>query len=234
MRSIQEGSPHIVCHLELTSVADPELPVRPGDTVDFELRLTPEGDGSRYYGYLMVESFERVATIEGVAGMSLLPSGDRYATSTDAGVERLAKFTLRVHDNVRPDAFFIPQLRAGIIAHGGSSLTSTTLSLKDMGYRIAPLPPQGRRLDVMPGYRGMVKNLAEGLPAGAGLVGVGPARHGATSAEPDGTVVYSPFQGYAGYDWFSYVLDDGSGRLVKGQVTVFVGDLGRTPGVMAG
>ncbi|MFE7264248.1 Ig-like domain-containing protein [Streptomyces sp. NPDC057592] len=234
MRSVQQGNPSIVAHMELRSSADPRLPVEPGRRIDFEWILTPQGDGTRYYGYLMADSFDKVATIENMAGMSLLTSGDRYATSTDPGVERVARFSLRVNRHVAPEAFLVPVLRAGIIADGGKGLTSTTFSLKNHGFRIASLPPQGRSMTVVPGHRGVLTNLTAGMGEDVRLVGVGPARHGVTSVEVDGAVTYHPFNGHLGYDWFDYVLDAGGGRLVSGRVTVHVGDLGAMPGVLGG
>ncbi|MFB4421198.1 Ig-like domain-containing protein [Streptomyces sp. QL37] len=232
MRSVQKNDPSIVCHLELTADANPRWPVRPGQRIDFEWKLTPAGEGTRYYGYLMADSFDRVAVIADMAGMSLLPSGDRYATSTGPGAERIARFSLEVNKNAAPDAFLVPVLRAGIIADGGKSLTSTTFSLKNHGFRIAPLPALGRSMVVMPGQRGVLKGLTDGLGDAVGLVGVGPARHGATSVAVDGTVTYDPFPGHFGYDWFDYVVDAGDGRLASGRVTVHVGDLGSTPGIL--
>ncbi|MCX4392997.1 Ig-like domain-containing protein [Streptomyces sp. NBC_00264] len=234
LRSVQQDNPSIVAHLELRSDADPRLPVEPGRRIGFEWILRPQGDGTRYYGYLMADSFASVATIENMAGMSLLPSGERYATSTGPGAERVARFTLRVHRHAAPDAFLVPVLRAGIIADGGKSLTSTTFSLKNHGFRIAPLPPQGRSATVAPGQRAVLTDLTAGLGEHVGLAGVGPARHGVTSVGPDGTVTYHPFDGHLGYDWFDYVLDAGGGRLVPGRVTVHVGDLGMTPGLLGG
>ncbi|MGW2281404.1 Ig-like domain-containing protein [Streptomyces sp. NPDC001770] len=232
MRSVQKDDPSIVCHLELAANADPRRPVRPGQRIDFEWKLTPLGEGTRYYGYLMADSFARVATIDGMAGMSLLPSGDRYATSTGPGTERVARFTLEVNRHVAPDAFLVPVLRAGIIADGGTGLTSTTFSLKNHGFRIASLPPLGRSMVVMPGQRGVLNGLADVWDETVKLVGVGPARHGVTSVDGDGAVSYSPHRGHVGYDWFDYVLDAGDGRLSSGRVTVHVGDLGGTPGIL--
>ncbi|MFE9254316.1 Ig-like domain-containing protein [Streptomyces sp. NPDC006879] len=232
MRSVQADDPTIVCHLELTASLDPARPVPPGESVDFQLKLVPEGENARYYGYLMVESFDKVATVAKASGMSLAAVGDRYVTSTTAGAERVATFTLKTNEDAGADAYFVPQLRAGIIAGGGKSLTSTTITLKNEGFRIAPLPPQGRSLTVMPGYRAVVKSLTEGLGESVRLRGVGPARHGMTSVEPDGTVSYTPYDRYLGYDWFEYLLDDGAGRYVSGQVTVFVGDTSAVPGVL--
>ncbi|MEV6165824.1 hypothetical protein AB0L71_28695 [Streptomyces sp. NPDC052052] len=234
LRSVQQDDPSIVAHMELRSAADPRLPVRPGQQIDFEWLLTPQGNGTRYYGYLMADSFESVATMQNMAGLSLLPSGDRYATSTGPGVERVARFTLRVNRHVAPDAFLVPVLRAGIIADGGKGLTSTTFSLKDHGFRIAALPPQGRSMTVVPGHRGVLRDLTAGLGEDVRLVGVGPARRGVTSVEADGAVTYHPFSGQRGYDWFDYVLDPGGGHLVRGRVTVHVGDLGAIPGVLGG
>lgn len=142
LRSVQPGRPEIVCTVELHGDKDPALPLRPGETVEFEFKVIPEGPGSRYYGYLMVESFSEAATIERAAGMSLLAVGDRYATSTVTGEERTARFALTVHENVPRHAFLVPQLRAGIIADGGSSLTASTRSVKQLGYRIAPFRPR--------------------------------------------------------------------------------------------
>lgn len=232
IQSVQADNPGIRCTVELVGFRNPALPLRPGESADFELRVVPEGAGSRYYGYVMVDSFESFATMEKAAGMSLLAVGDRYATSTVAGEERVAKFTLKISDNPSREAFFVPQLRAGIIANGGSSLTASTRTLKQNGYRVGSFPAQGRKLIVPPGYRGAVKGLTDGLGDRAKLVGVGPARRGETSVAPDGVVTYNPFQGYIGYDWFDYVIDDGEGRLVRARVTVFVGDTAGTPGII--
>ncbi|WP_261991763.1 cadherin-like domain-containing protein [Streptomyces sp. OR43] len=220
--------------MELYGDKDPALPLRPGETAEFEFRVIPEGPGSRYYGYLMVESFDEAAVVERAAGMSLLAVGDRYATSTVPGEERTARFALKVREKVARDAFFVPQLRAGIIADGGSSLTASTRSIKQLGYRIASFPAQGRKLTVPPGYRGVLDGLTDGLGEGARLVGVGPARYGDTGVGRDGLVTYSPVSGFAGYDSFDYVLADATDRLTRTQVTVFVGDLSATPGVIAG
>ncbi|MGW6579358.1 Ig-like domain-containing protein [Streptomyces globisporus] len=230
--SVQSDAPSIVCQSELRSDHDPELPVRPGEQIGFEWTLTPHGNGTRYYGYLMAQSFTRVATIGNMVGVSMLPSGERYATSTGPGEQRVARFTLRVNTYVPPDAFLVPVLRAGIIADGGKGLTSTTFSVKDRGFRVAALPPQGRSLLLMPGHRGVLKGLTDGLGEGVRLIGVGPARHGVTAVEPDGSVVYDPFHGHLGYDWFDYVLDPGTGVPVRGRVTVHVGDLDAVPGVL--
>ncbi|MFB8029301.1 Ig-like domain-containing protein [Streptomyces sp. NPDC056465] len=232
MRSIQADDPSVVCHLELRSAADPRWPVRPGQKIDFELTLTPSGAGTRYYGYLMAVSFEKVAVMDRMSGMSLLPAGGRYATSTGPGEQRVAKFTLEVNRNAAPDAFLVPVLRAGIIADGGKSLTSTTFSLKNHGFRIASLPPLGRSMIVMPGGRGVLKGLADGFGDDVRLAGAGPARHGVIGVEADGSVTYDPFPGHVGYDWFDYVLATADGRLTSGRVTVHVGDLGVVPGVL--
>ncbi|MEV6265140.1 Ig-like domain-containing protein [Streptomyces sp. NPDC051784] len=232
MRSVQAENPSIVCHLELWSAADPRLPVRPGQKIDFELTLTPSGQGTRYYGYLMATSFDQVAVMDRMSGMSLLPAGGRYATSTGPGEQRVAKFTLEVNKHAAPDAFLVPVLRAGIIADGGKSLTSTTFSLKNHGFRIASLPPLGRSMVVMPGQRGLLQGLAEGFGDEVALVGAGPARHGVVAVEAGGTVTYDPVPGHTGYDWFDYVLRSGDGRLTSGRVTVHVGDLGPVPGVL--
>ncbi|MFF2331449.1 MULTISPECIES: Ig-like domain-containing protein [unclassified Streptomyces] len=234
MRSVQQDDPSIVAHMELRSPTDPRLPVRPGQQIDFEWLLAPEGKGTRYYGYLMADSFTSFATMENMAGLSLLPSGDRYATSTGPDAERVARFSLRVNRHVAPDAFLVPVLRAGIIADGGKGLTSTTFSLQNHGYRIAALPPQGRSMTVVPGQRAVLTDLTAGTGEDVRLVGVGPARHGVTSVEVDGAVTYQPFSGHLGYDWFDYVLDAGGGHLVSGRVTVHVGDLGATPGLLGG
>ncbi|MEV6078735.1 hypothetical protein AB0L80_27040 [Streptomyces sp. NPDC052069] len=232
LRSVQQDDPSIVCGLELRADRDPGEPVRPGERIACEWILTPQGDGTHYYGYLMADSFARVAVMESMAGMSLLPAGDRYATSTGPGVERVAKFTLRVNDHTSPDAFLVPVLRAGIIADGGKGLTSTTFSLKDRGYRIAPVPPQGRALVLPPGHRGVLGDLTEGLGEDVRLVGVGPAGHGLTGVAPDGKVTYDPFRDHLGYDWFDYVLEAGPGHLVTGRVTVHIGEPGAPRGVL--
>jgi hypothetical protein len=234
VQGIQPDAPQIRLTVELTGSVDPRLPVRPGQEIDFALELSPEGPGHRYYGYVMAQPFAAVASVGRFGGMSLLPAGDRYASSVDAGSTRVARFTATVRPDVGPGAFLVPQVRAGIIAHGGSSLTSSTHSVQQSGYRIAPLPPQGRVLHLAPGYRGVLKDLTEGLGRHVRLIGVGPARHGTTSVEPDGAVNYTPFSGHVGYDHFTYVLDDGDGRLTRGQVTVFVGNLELTPGVVGG
>jgi hypothetical protein len=234
VHGVQPDVPHIRLTVELTASADPRLPLAPGQEVRFAVTLLPEGPGHRYYGYVMTQPFDRVAQVDGLAGISLLPAGDRYATSVEAGGTRVARFTAMVHHDVPAGAFLIPQVRAGIIAHGGSSLTSSTHSVKQYGYRIAPLPAQGRVLQVAPGYPGVLRGLTEGLGERVRLVGVGPALRGVTTVEPDGAVVYTPYPGQAGYDRFAYALDDGDGRLTRGQVTVFIGDLPSAPGVLGG
>ncbi|MCD9901501.1 hypothetical protein LUR56_19435 [Streptomyces sp. MT29] len=140
LHSVQQDTPSIVCRSELRCDRDPGLPVRPGEQIACEWILTPEGDGARFYGYLMADSFTRVATIENLAGLKLLPTGDRYATSTTPGVERIARFTLRVNAYVPPDAFLVPVLRAGIIAGGGTGLLPQGPRLPDR--RTAPAGPQ--------------------------------------------------------------------------------------------
>ncbi|MFI6942395.1 Ig-like domain-containing protein [Streptomyces sp. NPDC050418] len=230
---VQPEAPQIRLTVELTASADPAFPIRPGQSVEFALSLTPEGPGHRYYGYVMAAPFSRIASVEQLRGMSLLPTNDRFATSVEAGATRVARFTAIIGHDVGSGAYLLPEVRAGIIAQGGSSLTSSTHSVRQSGYRVASLTPPGRALHVAPGYRGMLKNLTEGLGEQTRLVGVGPARAGATAVDPDGTVVYSPFPGQLGYDRFAYVLDDGEGRLVRGQVTVFVGDVWPR-GVLAG
>ncbi|WP_223280690.1 Ig-like domain-containing protein [Streptomyces antnestii] len=233
VHAVQADAPQIRLTVELTASADPALPVRPGQEVDFAVTLLPEGSGHRYYGYVMAAPFERVATVDRLGGMSLLPSKDRYASSVEAGTSRVARFTAVVRHDVGGGAFLLPEVRAGIIAHGGSSLTSSTHSVRQYGYRIAPFPPQGRVLHLAPGYRGVVKDLLDGLGDAARLAGVGPARQGVTSVEPDGVVTYTPFTGHLGYDRFSYAVDDGTGHVMSGQVTVCIGEL-QAPGVLGG
>ncbi|MDN3021499.1 Ig-like domain-containing protein [Streptomyces sp. S.PB5] len=234
VHGVQHDAPQIRLTTELTADADPRLPLTPGQEVRFALALLPEGQAHRYYGYLMAEPFARVADITGLGGMSLLPKGDRYATSVESGGTRVARLTATVRHDVPAGAFLIPQLRAGIIAFGGTSLSSSTHSVKQYGYRVAPLPAQGRLLRVTPGHRGVLRGLTEGLGERVRLVGVGPAAHGVTAVEPDGAVVYTPFPNRTGYDRFTYALDDGDGRLTRGQVTVFIGDLEAAPGVLGG
>ncbi|MFF3492490.1 Ig-like domain-containing protein [Streptomyces sp. NPDC002795] len=233
VRVAQLDTPQMCLTVELTASADPALPVRPGQEVDFALALLPEGGAHRYYGYVMAAPFAEAASVERLGGMSLVAKGDRYASSVEAGGSRVARFTAVVHQDVSAGACLIPEVRAGIIAHGGSSLTSSTHSVRQSGYRIAPFPPLGRALHLAPGYLGVVKDLLDGLGDAARLVGVGPARYGVTSVEPDGVVTYTPFNGHHGYDRFSYAIDDGSGHLMSGQVTVHVGELG-APGVLGG
>ncbi|MBQ0879690.1 Ig-like domain-containing protein [Streptomyces sp. RT42] len=234
VHGVQQDAPHIRLTVELTASADPALPLAPGQEVRFAVALHPEGPGHRYYGYVMAEPFDRVADVDRLGGISLLPVGDRYATSTEAGSGRVARFTAVVRKAVAPGAFLIPQVRAGIIAYGGSSLSSSTHSVKQLGYRVASLPAQGRVLRVAPGYRGVLRGLTDGLGERVLLAGVGPAVRGVTAVEPDGAVVYTPFAGQQGYDRFTYVLDDGDGRLTRAQVTVFIGDPGAPPGVLRG
>ncbi|WP_241740818.1 Ig-like domain-containing protein [Streptomyces sp. L2] len=234
VHAVQQDAPQIRLTVELTASADPQLPLTPGQEVRFALALHPEGPGHRYYGYVMSQPFERAVGVGRLAGISLLPAGDRYATSVEAGGFRVARFTATVHHDVPSGAVLIPQVRAGIIAHGGSSLTSSTHSVKQYGYRVAPLPRQGRVLKVAPGHRGVLHGLTEGLGERVRLVGVGPALRGVTAVEPDGAVVYTPSPGQGGYDRFAYTLDDGDGRLTRGQVTVYIGDLYAAPGVLAG
>lgn len=232
--AVQQDDPSIRLTVELTADADPDVPLRPGQSVGFDLTLFPEGAGHRYYGYVMAPPFAKVAHVEQLAGMSLLASGDRYASSVEAGTTRVARFTARIHDDAGAGAFLVPEVRSGIIARGGSSLTSGTHAVKQRGFRIAPLHVPGRTLRVALGYRGLLTGLTEGLGEHVQLVGVGPARFGATYVAPDGAVTYTPFNGHTGYDRFDYVLDDGAGRLVRGRVTVCVGDMGAAPGVLAG
>lgn len=233
IRVAQPDAPHLRLAVELTASADPALPVRPGQEVDFALALLPEGGAHRYYGYVMAAPFAEVASVERLGGMSLVAKGDRYASSVEAGGTRVARFTAVVRQDVSVGACLIPEVRAGIIARGGSSLTSSTHSVRQYGYRVAPFPPQGRALHLAPGYRGVVKDLLDGLGDTARLAGVGPARHGVTSVEPDGVVTYTPFNGHYGYDRFSYAVDDGSGHLMSGQVTVYIGELA-APGALGG
>ncbi|GGZ26146.1 hypothetical protein [Streptomyces poonensis] len=234
VHGVQPDAPHIRLTVELTANADPRVPLRPGQEVDFALTLLPEGSGHRYYGYVMAQPFAGVADVDRLGGLSLLAVGDRYASSVEAGSTRTARFTAVVRHEVGAAAFLMPEVRAGIIAHGGSSLTSSTHSVRQQGYRIAPLPPQSRVLHIAPGYRGAVKDLTAGLGERVRLVGVGPARFGATGVEPDGAVLYTPFPHHLGYDHFPYVLDDGDGRLIRGQVTVYVGDAVPAPGILGG
>lgn len=232
--AVQPDNPSIRLTVELTADADPALLVRPGQRIGFEMTLFPEGGGHRYYGYVMTDPFTGVAEVEQLAGMSLLASGDRYASDVEAGSTRVARFTARVHDSIGTGAFLIPQVRAGIIAYGGSGLSSGTHSVKQLGFRIAPLPVQGRKLLVSPGYQGVLTGLTDGLGEHVQLVGVGPAVFGTTYVAPDGTLTYTPFTGHTGYDRFDYVLDDGTGHLVRGRVTVYVGDPAAVAGVLAG
>lgn len=80
----------------------------------------------------------------------------------------------------------------------------------------------------------VLTDLTDGLGEHVGPAGAGPARHGVTSVGPDGAVTYHPADADPGHDWFDHVLDAGGGRPVPGRVTVRVGDLGVTPGLLAG
>jgi subtilisin len=61
------------------------------------------------------------------------------------------------------------------------------------------------------------------------LASVGNAAHGATSANPDGTIHYVPASGFSGSDAFSYVVSDGHGGTATGDVSVTVTHVNRPP-----
>ncbi len=57
------------------------------------------------------------------------------------------------------------------------------------------------------------------------LVGIaGPPVNGTATAEPDGTVTYTPDAGFKGTDTFTYTVGDGTGATATGTVTVTVSD----------
>ncbi|CAM5549189.1 hypothetical protein GCM10010329_26600 [Streptomyces spiroverticillatus] len=230
--AIRPGSAPLAAHVTLTSDCSAPGPLAPGSTVEFELSLTTEGEGHRYFGYLMTDSFVRVADVMDDGGLKLLASQDRYALSAGPGESTTATFRLRIHD-APGDAVLAPALRAGLIDSPGVNLTHSTHSIVQERYRVTALPPQGRKLVVPPGTTVSVGHLTDGLPQGVRLVGVGSAGHGLVTIATDDSVVYAPDHGYRGYDKIPYSLRTGNGSTVRGQVTLFVGDLHSVPGVLA-
>ena len=55
------------------------------------------------------------------------------------------------------------------------------------------------------------------------IAGVGAAEHGAVWINEDGTVLYTPYEGYAGSDSFSYTITDTNQASATGHVSIVVG-----------
>ncbi|WP_349899268.1 Ig-like domain-containing protein [Parafrigoribacterium soli] len=63
---------------------------------------------------------------------------------------------------------------------------------------------------------------ADATGSGIALFAVGPASHGVTVVNPDGTLSYTPAAGYSGTDQFTYTLTDAAGQTVTGTLVVTV------------
>jgi hypothetical protein len=54
------------------------------------------------------------------------------------------------------------------------------------------------------------------------VLGASDGIYGTTTVNPDGSITYTPAAGWTGTDWFTYVIDDGYGRLSYATATVTV------------
>ncbi|MDH6127866.1 Ig-like domain-containing protein [Kitasatospora sp. GP82] len=232
VQAVHQQRPELSMTLDLTSETDPALPLLPGQQIDFTLTLNPTGSGFRYYGYLMEESFTKVATLKRVRGLGHLEKQKRYATYATANTPRTAGFSLIVNQTVPSDGMLLPTIYAGVIAQEGQKISSCR-PLGQVAYRVLPTIAPPKLLVVTPGTNGIIPALAAELAPSARLIGVSPPKRGMIGVTPDGTVTYYPEQGFIGYDRLFYTVEDSAHRIARGEITIFVGHPYETPGMLA-
>ncbi|MGK4580667.1 Ig-like domain-containing protein [Kitasatospora sp. HPMI-4] len=232
VQAAHQSRPELSMTVDLTSAADPAVPLLPGQQLDLTLTINPVGNGYRYYAYLMEEQLTGVASVTAHRGFGHMEKAKKYGTYTPANSPRTLTFSVRVNDAVPGDGVLMPTVSAGVIAAEGQKLSGCP-PIVQRGYRVVSAYAPPKLLVVAPGTNGMLPGLAHELGPDARLVGVSPPRRGMVGIGPDGTVTYYPDQGFVGYDRLFYTVENGSRGIARGEITVVVGQPYEMPGVLA-
>ncbi|MEW2131803.1 hypothetical protein [Streptomyces sp. NPDC005435] len=217
--------------LRLVADADPALPVAPGQEITLSLTLTPAEGAYRTYGYLIDDSLAPGAAMLRHPGLNLLANG-RYATYvTEDDEPRTVSCVIRVDPHAPDGATVLPRIVVGVMAAEGDRLVPSA-AVSDTGFRVRRTWLPGQCVTLGPGGRALLP--AGHTPApGLRLVAVGRARHGLLTCAPDGGVSYQAHPEHLGYDRFELAFEAEDGHRVWSEVTVYVGDLGDSPGALA-
>ncbi|KJK59076.1 Ig-like domain-containing protein [Saccharothrix sp. ST-888] len=232
VQAVHQTRPELSMTADLTSPADPALPLLPGQRVDFSLTVTPVGHGFRYYAYVMEEPLTGLATLKSMRGFGHMEKAQKYGTYTRANTPRTLTFSLEIKQAVPGDGVLLPAISAGVIAAEGQKLSGCQ-PIAQRAYRVVPALAPPKLLVVAPGMNGMLPGLAHEFGPDARLVGVSPPRRGMVGIAPDGSVTYFPEQGFIGYDRLFYTVENGSRGIARGEITVFVGHPYEMPGLLA-
>jgi hypothetical protein len=126
----------------------------------------------------------------------------------------------------RPDAdFFGTDTFRYTVSDGKGGLSVATVTVTVTG--VNDVPQANSDLAVTAANTGVsVKVLANDLDRDGdtlSVVAVGAGQHGTTSLQPNGSVLYTPANGFLGVDTFTYTVSDGHGGTDTATATVHVG-----------
>jgi hypothetical protein len=209
----------------LTSSTDPAGVVAPGAELHLELTVTAGDTAAWGCGYLLLDEVVGAATVTAAEGAEWFPDQRWFRVRADAGRTATGRFTLRVAD--RRGA---PTVRPSMaLSRAGGAQPTRTPALSDAAFRVTTRSVAGLRLAVPVDAVGELR-----LPDGAAApLDIAAPRFGAAAAAPDGrTVRYTPRPGFTGYDRFTVGYRDAGGATRRAVVTVHVGDLTETPGLL--
>ncbi|WP_326700617.1 Ig-like domain-containing protein [Streptomyces sp. NBC_01754] len=218
--------------LDLHADTDPAAPVVPGQEIALHLQVLPSGDPYRAYGYIFDDVVAEHATMAQSHGLGHLPNG-RFATYASGNEPRAVTAVLKVNDDAPEGAVLLPKVCVGVMSYAGEKLVSSA-QITDAGFRVRRVWVPGRSLSVPPGGYAVIGPDRDATEAGLRVVGVGLPQAGTVSAAPDGSITYTGVPGAVGYDRFSVCYENAAGHRNWSEVTVYAGDIGTNPGVLAG
>lgn len=224
-RDPRERSRHI--RVELLADSDPRAPLAPSALLRLELRVTAPAD-LHGHGYLCTDSLTACADLVEV-GDGLLPAGPGWLavrSGRGPGAQR-ASVTLRIRDDAAP--LLHPRLMAAVSASDGTEQRSAILT--GLGFAVRDDRAPDCRLLVPPGFYGTLDLGWATALDGRSLTFTEPG-HGRIQYGGSAFVCYVPDSGFQGYDHFEYTIREHGRPDARGRVTVLVGDVSRTPGLL--
>src|SRR6185503_16092600 len=103
-----------------------------------------------------------------------------------------------------------------------SNVATVTVTITAVNDGPVAVPDTATTAEDMPVTIAVLANDLDPEGDALGVIEVGVAAHGTATAEPDGTVTYTPAANYTGPDTFTYTIGDGHGGTASTTVTVMV------------